>query len=77
MTPGINRAYQPNSLNKEGKLKSPTAAAGLGIYRGDPPQIPKHRVHPRTQRRSAQSHHYSIRVIRSKTFYTSLGIWLR
>jgi len=32
MTPGINRAYHPNSLNKEGKLKSPTAAAGLGIY---------------------------------------------
>lgn len=35
MTPGVNRGYQSGLLDKDGKLKNPTAASGVTIYRGD------------------------------------------
>ncbi|MFK7911701.1 MAG: c-type cytochrome [Akkermansiaceae bacterium] len=35
ITPGLNRAYQPRTLDKEGKLANATAACGVHIYRGD------------------------------------------
>ncbi len=35
MNPGVNRAYQGNMLNESGKLIKCTAAAGMGIYRGE------------------------------------------
>ncbi len=34
VNPGVNRAYDGKTLGKDGKLSSPTAAAGLVIYRG-------------------------------------------
>ncbi len=39
MTPGVNRGYQRNILDKEGRLLRPTATCGPVIYRGD--QFPK------------------------------------
>ena len=35
MTPGLNRAYQKGTLDKDGKLVNATAAAGMAIYRGE------------------------------------------
>ncbi|MBK1854011.1 c-type cytochrome [Verrucomicrobiaceae bacterium 5K15] len=35
MTPGVNRAYMKDILDKDGKLANATAAAGMTIYRGD------------------------------------------
>lgn len=35
ISPGVNRAYLKNTLNKEGKLIRATSAAGMTIYRGD------------------------------------------
>ena len=35
VNPGVNRGYQPNTLDEQGRLKSFTAACGPVIYRGD------------------------------------------
>ncbi len=35
ITPGVNRAYQPGLLGKDGKLVNVTSACGIHIYRGD------------------------------------------
>ena len=35
ITPGVNRAYMKQTLDKEGKLANATAACGPHIYRGD------------------------------------------
>ncbi|MEO1858073.1 MAG: c-type cytochrome [Rubritalea sp.] len=35
VTPGVNRAYQKGTLDKDGKLVNATAAAGMTIYRGE------------------------------------------
>lgn len=35
INPGVNRGYMENTLNDEGYLRTPTAASGLAIYRGD------------------------------------------
>ena len=43
ITPGINRAYRKNNLDKNGKITSCTAASGMTIYRGD--QFPEEFQH--------------------------------
>ena len=35
ITPGVNRAYLKNTLDKDGKLAQVTAACGVHVYRGD------------------------------------------
>ncbi len=35
VNPGVNRGYQPNTLDEQGRLKSFTAACGPVVYRGD------------------------------------------
>lgn len=35
ITPGVNRAYRPGTLDKDFKLKNVTAVCGLTVYRGD------------------------------------------
>ncbi len=35
ITPGVNRAYQKGTLDKDGKLANATAASGMAIYRGE------------------------------------------
>ena len=35
VNPGVNRGYQPNTLDEQGRLKSFTAVCGPVIYRGD------------------------------------------
>jgi len=35
VTPGVNRAYEPNQLRRDGTLATFTAACGTCIYRGD------------------------------------------
>ncbi|MCP5024643.1 MAG: hypothetical protein GY930_23120, partial [bacterium] len=35
ITPGVNRAYQPGLLGKDGKLVNATSTCGVHIYRGD------------------------------------------
>ena len=34
VNPGVNRAYVPGVLRKDGRLKAPTSAAGMIVYRG-------------------------------------------
>ena len=35
ITPGVNRAYIPGTLDRQGRLQRATAACGVTIYRGD------------------------------------------
>ncbi len=35
VTPGVNRAYLDGTLRADGRLRAPTAAGGLTLYRGD------------------------------------------
>ncbi len=35
VNPGVNRGYQPNTLDEKGRLKNFTAACGPVVYRGD------------------------------------------
>ena len=34
VNPGVNRAYVPGVLREDGRLKSPTSASGMTVYRG-------------------------------------------
>ena len=35
VNPGVNRAYVPGVLREDGRLRNPTSASGMAVYRGD------------------------------------------